>query len=72
LSWGGFPQAVAAQMYGDDPAPLVQALFDVVQRDVFGAASLTETQVTALLATEAGPAGSWAVPASFLAYSLDV
>jgi uncharacterized protein len=50
LQCGGFPQSVAAQISGGDPGPVVQALFDVVQRDAFGAASLSETQTVGLLA----------------------
>lgn len=49
LQVGGFPQAVAAQISGVDPAPVVQALLDVVQRDALADASLSTTQVTALL-----------------------
>lgn len=50
LQVGGFPQAVAAHVRGDDLGPVVQALFDVVQRDAFGAADLSEPQAGALLA----------------------
>lgn len=50
LLCGGFPQAVAAQQAGADSGPLVQALFDIVRRDVFGATALSETQTTGLLA----------------------
>ena len=50
LQCGGFPQAVGAALTGADAGPVVQALFDVVQRDVFGAATLSEAQVGALLA----------------------
>ena len=50
LQVGGFPQAVAAHVGGTDLAPVVQALFDIVQRDAFGAADLSETQTGALLA----------------------
>ncbi|MCG2801391.1 MAG: AAA family ATPase [Cellulomonas sp.] len=50
LRVGGFPQAVTAQVRGDDLGPVVQALFDVVQRDAFGSAGLSESEVGALLA----------------------
>ncbi|MGQ0630037.1 MAG: ATP-binding protein [Sporichthyaceae bacterium] len=50
LQVGGFPQAISAQIGGTDLAPIVQALFDVVQRDVLGSAALSEQQVGALLA----------------------
>lgn len=47
---GGFPQAVSAQLGDGDFGPVVQALFDVVQRDVFGSAAMSEPQVAAFLA----------------------
>jgi predicted AAA+ superfamily ATPase len=50
LQCGGFPQAVDAQLQGGDLEPLTQALFDVVHRDVFGSATLSETQTLSLLA----------------------
>ncbi len=50
LQVGGFPQAVSAQIGGTDLAPIVQALFDVVQRDVLGATAMSESQIGALLA----------------------
>lgn len=50
LQVGGFPQAVGAHIAGTDLDPIVQAQFDVVQRDVFGSAALSEAQVGALLA----------------------
>lgn len=49
LQVGGFPQSVAAQVGAGDTAPVVQALFDVVQRDALGSATLSEPQVAALL-----------------------
>ncbi|MCL2423921.1 MAG: AAA family ATPase [Micrococcales bacterium] len=50
LQVGGFPQAVSAQLGDGDLAPVVQALFDVVQRDIFGSTQMSEPQVAALLA----------------------
>lgn len=50
LQVGGFPQAVASHLAGTDLGPVVQALFDVVQRDAFGSAVLSEAEVGALLA----------------------
>jgi predicted AAA+ superfamily ATPase len=49
LQVGGFPQAVAAQISGEDLAPVVRALLDVVQRDALADTSLSATQVLALL-----------------------
>jgi predicted AAA+ superfamily ATPase len=46
---GGFPQSVAAHVAGDDNDALAQALFDVVHRDAFAGATLSETGTTALL-----------------------
>jgi predicted AAA+ superfamily ATPase len=50
LSFGGFPQAVAAYLRGGTIEPLTQALFDVIQRDVFGTSAITERQTLSLLA----------------------
>lgn len=50
LNVGGFPQAVSAHLSGKSSGPVVQALFDVIQRDLLGTSTLTEQQVTALLA----------------------
>lgn len=50
LQCGGFPQAVDAQLRGEDLAPLTQALFDVVHRDAFGPTTFTETQTLSFLA----------------------
>ena len=55
LQVGGFPQAVTSHLTGTDIGPVVQALFDVVQRDAFGAASLTEAEVQ----RPAGPRQPW-------------
>jgi hypothetical protein len=49
LHVGGFPQAVSAQLSGGDLDVVVQALLDVVQRDALAEASLSTTQVTAML-----------------------
>jgi uncharacterized protein len=51
LQCGGFPQSVAAQLTGGDGGPIVQALFDIVQRDAFGSAGLSQAQSLGLLAS---------------------